>query len=125
MFEYVPRRVGGETGRFVEWVWFARGRITGVRERIAPTGLAIAAVVLGDPIQQTPVGEGTALSPTQGSSSVRTIGRSSTSRWATRLRRIVTTPVGCRPVLGLAPAPLRVGSWPCWRIAEAAALGTT
>ena len=28
MFEYVPRRVAGETSRFVEWIWFARGRIT-------------------------------------------------------------------------------------------------
>jgi len=38
VFEYVQRSVGGETGRFIELVWFARGQITGVRERIAPTG---------------------------------------------------------------------------------------
>ena len=61
MFEYVPRQVGGETGRFVEEIWFARGRITGIRERIAPTGSTVAAFVLGDPILQTPVGKGTAL----------------------------------------------------------------
>src|SRR5688500_6047074 len=45
VFEYVPRRVGGETSRFVEWIWFARGRMTGVRERIAPTGSTVAAIV--------------------------------------------------------------------------------
>jgi hypothetical protein len=61
VFEYVPRRVEGETGRFVELIWFARGRITGARERIAPTGSTVAAVVLGDPIRQAPVGEGAAL----------------------------------------------------------------
>jgi hypothetical protein len=61
VFEYVPRRVSGATGRFVEWVWFARGHMSGTRERIAPTGSTVAAIVLGDPIRQTPVDEDTAL----------------------------------------------------------------
>jgi hypothetical protein len=68
---YVPRRVGGEPGRFVEWVWFARGRITGVRELIAPTGSTVAAVVLGDPIQQSPVGHDTVLVADQSTRSGR------------------------------------------------------
>ena len=79
----MPRRVGGETSRFVEWIWFARGRIAGVRERIAPTGSTVAAVVLGDPIRQTQVGQGTALVAETGFLIGR-IGRSSTSPWARR-----------------------------------------
>ena len=108
VFEYVPRRVGGETGRFVELVWFARGRITGVRERIAPTGSTVAAVVLGDPIRQTPVGEGAALVAEQGfliGPHDRPIVNE--PQGETFCVGIVTTPVGCRPALGLAPATLR------------------
>lgn len=61
VFEYVSRRVDGQTGRFVESIWFARGRMTGARELIAPTGSTVAAIVLGDPIRQTRVGEDAAL----------------------------------------------------------------
>ena len=108
MFEYVPRRVAGETSRFVEWIWFARGRITGVRERIAPTGSTVAAVVLGDPIRQTPVGEGTALVTDTGfliGPHDRPIVNE--PQGETFCVGIVTTPVGCRPALGLAPVTLR------------------
>ena len=108
MFEYVPRRVGGEISRFVELVWFARGRITGARERIAPTGSTVAAVVLGDAIRQTPVGEGTALVTETGfliGPHDRPIVNEPLGE--TFCVGIVTTPVGCRPVLGLAPATLR------------------
>ena len=108
MFEYVPRRVGGEISRFVELVWFARGRITGSRERIAPTGSTVAAVVLGDAIRQTPVGEGTALVTETGfliGPHDRPIVNEPLGE--TFCVGIVTTPVGCRPVLGLAPATLR------------------
>ena len=108
MFEYVPRRVDGETGRFVEWVWFARGRIAGIRERIAPTGSTVAAIVLGDPIRQAPVGEGTALVADEGfliGPHDRPIVNE--PQGETFCVGIVTTPVGCRPALGLAPATLR------------------
>jgi AraC-like DNA-binding protein len=108
VFEYVPRRVGGETGRFVEWIWFARGRITGVRERIAPTGSTVAAVVLGDPIRQAPVGEGADLIADAGfliGPHDRPIVNEPLGE--TYCVGIVTTPVGCRPALGLAPAALR------------------
>lgn len=107
MFEYVPRRVGGELGRFVELVWFARGRITGVRERIAPTGSTVAAVVLGDAIRQTPTGgpafvarTGFLIGPHDRPIVNEPLGE-------THCVGIVTTPVGCRPTLGLAPAALR------------------
>jgi AraC-like DNA-binding protein len=108
VLEYVPRRVGGETSRFVEWIWFARGRITGVRERIAPTGSTVAAVVLGDPIRQTPVGEGTALVAETGfliGPHDRPIVNE--PQGETFCVGIITTPLGCRPALGLAPVTLR------------------
>jgi AraC-like DNA-binding protein len=104
----VPRRVGGETSRFVEWIWFARGRMTGVRERIAPTGSTVAAVVLGDPIRQTPVGECTALVADAGfliGPHDRPIVNE--PQGETFCVGIVTTPLGCRPTLGLAPVTLR------------------
>ena len=123
VFEYVPRRVGGGTGRFVEWVWFARGRIAGVRERIAPTGSTVAAVVLGDPIRQSPVGAGSALVADTGF----LIGPHdrpiiNEPQGETYCVGIVTTPVGCRPALGLAPATLRgrvVDLLPAWPRAAA------
>jgi len=104
----VPRRVGGEIGRFVEWVWFARGRIAGVRERIAPTGSTVAGIVLGDPIRQIPVGEGAALVAERGF----LIGPHdqpivNEPLGETFCVGIVTTPVGCRPAFGLRPATLR------------------
>jgi AraC-like DNA-binding protein len=100
--------VGGETGRFVEWIWFARGRITGVRERIAPTGSTVAAVVLGDPIRQAPVGAGADLIADTGfliGPHDRPIVNE--PQGETYCVGIVTTPFGCRPALGLAPAGLR------------------
>jgi len=108
VFEYVPRRVGGETSRFVERIWFARGRITGVRERIAPTGSTVAAFVLGDPILQAPLGDGTVLVADTGfliGPHDRPIVNE--PQGETYCVGIVTTPVGCRPTLGLAPATLR------------------
>jgi AraC-like DNA-binding protein len=108
VFEYVLRRVGGETGRLVESVWFARGRIAGVRELIAPTGSTVAAVVLGDAIRQTPLGAGTALVAETGfliGPHDRPIVNEPLGE--TFCVGMVTTPVGCRPALGLAPATLR------------------
>ena len=108
MFEYVTRELGGETGRFVELIWFARGRITGVSERIAPTGSTVAAVVLGAPIRLTPGGGGASLSAEEGF----LIGPHdrpvlNEPQGETYCVGIVTRPVGCRPSFGLAPAALR------------------
>ena len=108
MFEYVSREPGGETGRFVESIWFARGQITGVRERIAPTGSTVAAVVLGDPIRQTPDGAAEAVVADTGfliGPHDRPIVNEPLGQ--TYCVGLVTTPVGCRPALGLAPAALR------------------
>lgn len=108
VFEYVSRRVAAESGRFVETVWFARGRITGVRESIAPTGSTVAAVVLGDPIQLTPEGKHSALVADTGFL-IGPHDRPVTNEPAgeTYCVGIVTTPVGCRPCFGLPPATLR------------------
>jgi methylphosphotriester-DNA--protein-cysteine methyltransferase len=119
VFEYVSRAAGGETGRFVESIWFARGRMAGARERIAPTGSTVAAVVLGDPIRQTPAGAGTPLVTATGfliGPHDRPIVNE--PQGETYCVGIVTTPVGCRPALGLAPATLRgriadlLATWP-------------
>jgi AraC-like DNA-binding protein len=108
VFEYETRTVGGQAGRFVELIWFARGRITGVSERIAPTGSTVAAVVLGDPIRLTPGGGGPSLTTDQGF----LIGPHdrpvvNEPQGETYCVGIVTRPVGCRQMFGVSPAPLR------------------
>jgi methylphosphotriester-DNA--protein-cysteine methyltransferase len=115
VFEYVSRPIGG----FVEAIWFARGRMVGTSERIAPTGSTVAAVVLGDPLRQTPAGSAPALLAATGfliGPHDRPIVNEPLGE--THCVGIVTTPVGCRPVFGLAPATLRgrivdlASAWP-------------
>jgi methylphosphotriester-DNA--protein-cysteine methyltransferase len=108
VFEYVTRKLRGEIGRFVELIWFARGRITGVSERIAPTGSTVAAVVLGDPMRLTPGGGGAPFTAETGF----LIGPHdrpvvNEPQGETHCVGIVTSPVGCRPCFGLGPAGLR------------------
>ena len=119
MFEYVSRTIKGRTGRFVESIWFARGRMAEPRELIAPTGSTVAAIVLGDPIRQSPLVGGAAVVADSGfliGPHDRPIVNE--PRGETYCVGIVTTPTGCRPVLGLAPASLRgrivdlVRAWP-------------
>ncbi|MET0998186.1 MAG: helix-turn-helix domain-containing protein [Marmoricola sp.] len=119
MFEYLTRQPGGGTARFVELIWFARGRITGASELIAPTGSTVAAVVLGDPIRLTPHGGGESLVADTGfliGPHDRPVVNQPLGE--TYCIGIVTTPVGCRPALGLPPASLRgrvldlVDAWP-------------
>jgi AraC-like DNA-binding protein len=108
MFEYVSRRLAGRAGRFVESIWFARGRMAEPRERIAPTGSTVAAIVLSDPIRQSPLGAGAAFVADSGfliGPHDRPIVNE--PQGETYCVGIVTTPIGCRPVLGLAPATLR------------------
>ena len=108
MFEYVTRQIGGEAGRFVELIWFARGRITVAGELIAPTGSTVAGVVLGDPIRLAPHGGGPPLVAETGFL-IGPHDRPVTNEplGETYCIGIVTTPVGCRPCFGLAPAALR------------------
>ncbi len=108
MFEYVTREVRGETGRFVELIWFARGRIRGASEHIAPTGSTVAAVVLGDPIRLTPGGGGSPITAEKGfiiGPHDRPVLNQPLGE--TYCVGIVTSPVGCRPSFGIAPAPMR------------------
>jgi methylphosphotriester-DNA--protein-cysteine methyltransferase len=123
VFVYESRPMTGRTGRFVESIWFARGRMTGVRERIAPTGSTVAAVVLGDPIRQTPATSGT-VSVTGTGFLIGPHDRPIVNEplGETYCVGIVTTPVGCRPVLGLPAATLRgriVDLLPAWPRAAA------
>ena len=108
VFEYVTRQIGGPASHFVELIWFARGRITGVSERIAPTGSTVAAVVLGDPVSLTPDHGDTSLVADTGFL-IGPHDRPVTNRplGETHCVGIVTSPVGCRPCFGLQPAALR------------------
>jgi AraC-like DNA-binding protein len=113
-FTYVTRVPGPPLDRYVELIWYARGRIDHPRELIAPTGSTVAAVVLGPPIRQTPAGGATFLATTGFliGPHDRPIVNEPTGE--THCLGVVTTPVGCRAVLGLEPADLRgrVTAWP-------------
>lgn len=106
---YEHRRPSAPLDRFVEQLWFARGRIGYRRERIAPTGSTVAVIVLGDPIVETaddgrgvPVRTATGflIGPHTGPVLNEPTGE-------THAYGVVTTPVGCRAVLGVDPATVR------------------
>jgi AraC-like DNA-binding protein len=104
--------------RVVESVWRARGRIGYRREWIAPTGSTVAVVVLGDPIRLVAgdgppfvARDGFLLGPHDRPVLNEPLGE-------THCFGVVTTPVGCRAVLGLRPLPVRgkvvdlAAAWP-------------
>lgn len=98
----------GDLGQFVEAVWYARGFVPYEREQVAPTGSTVGAVVLGDPILQTPAnGDGEELLAATGflvgPHDEPLINAPTGETYAVG---IVTTPIGCRPVFGLAPADI-------------------
>jgi AraC-like DNA-binding protein len=106
-FAFTQRTPQGPLARYVESIWHARGQIPYPRERIAPTGSTVAGVVLGAPIRQTPdggppflAGTGFLIGPHD-----RPIVNEPTAE--THCVGIVTTPIGCRAVFGVHPAPLR------------------
>jgi AraC-like DNA-binding protein len=124
-FAFTERRPGGRLGRYVESIWHARGRIGYARERIAPTGSTVAGVVLGPPIRQTPA-SGPALLAVEGfliGPHDRPLVNEPTG--LTHCVGVVTTPVGCRAVFGVDPAPLRgravelATAWPAARALRA------
>jgi AraC-like DNA-binding protein len=105
-FTYVARRPAA-LARFVESVWYARGRIEYQRERIAPTGSIVAVVVLGDPIRlMADAGPaflahgGFLLGPHD-----RPVVNAPTGE--THCVGIVATPIGCRMLFGVPPATVR------------------
>ncbi len=57
-FEFHSRVPDGALADAVETMWFARGTVAYRQEHIAPTGSCVAIFVLGDPIEQTPLGKG-------------------------------------------------------------------
>jgi AraC-like DNA-binding protein len=105
-FTYVTRRPPA-LAPWVESIWFARGRIDYPRERIAPTGSTVAVVVLGDPIRLV-AGDGPAfvarggflLGPHDRPVVNEPLGE-------TYCVGVVSTPVGCRALFGVAPASVR------------------
>lgn len=116
-FTYLTRVPGPPLDRYVELIWYARGQIDHARELIAPTGSTVAAVVLGAPIRQTPA-DGPPFLATTGfliGPHDRPIVNEPTAE--THCLGVVTTPVGCRAVLGLEPAGLR-GRVTGWRPAD-------
>lgn len=108
-FMYLSRRPPPQLRRYVESVWYARGRIDYPRERIAPTGSTVAVVVLGAPIREVPddgrglpyvADRGFLLGPHD-----RPVVNEPTGE--THCVGVVTSAVGCRAVFGVDPAPLR------------------
>lgn len=108
-FDWRSVKPGLGLDRYVESIWYARGRIGYRRERIAPTGSTVAVFVLGDPILETPdngngaayrAEEGFLLGPHTGPVVNEPTGE-------TYAVGVVTTPIGCRPVLGIWPAKIR------------------
>ncbi|MDQ7908106.1 helix-turn-helix domain-containing protein [Phytohabitans sp. ZYX-F-186] len=108
-FTFVSRRPAPPLGRFAESVWYARGRIDYPSERIAPTGSTVAVVVLGSPILETPAdGAGEPFLATTGfliGPHDRPVVNAPTAE--TFCVGIVSTPIGCQALFGVAPAPLR------------------
>jgi hypothetical protein len=67
-FQYLTREPPAPLRRTVESIWYARGTVPYVRERIVPSGSMVAVVVLGDLIIETPDdGRGPALRAERGS----------------------------------------------------------
>ncbi len=108
-FDFRRHEPEGPLGRAVESVWYARGTVPYVRERIAPTGSTVAIIVLGDPILQ--IGDGgrgarhlaartSLIGPHDGPMVNEPTGE-------THAVGIVTTPVGAGAALGVDPGSLR------------------
>lgn len=113
--------------RYVESIWYARGRIDYQRERIAPTGSTVAVVVLGDPIRLVAgdepafiAREGFLLGPHDGPVVNEPLGE-------THCVGVVATPVGCRALFGLRPASVRgrIVAWPSAGTLRPALVGAT
>ena len=108
-FDFELRRPAPPLAPYVESVWWARGRIPYRQERIAPTGSTVAVLVLGSPILQVPRnGEGEPFVATHGwlagPHDGPVLNAPTAETWAVG---VVSSPVGCRALFGVDPAPLR------------------
>jgi AraC-like DNA-binding protein len=106
-FDFRVRRPGGEVGRWVEQVWYARGTVPYKRELIAPTGSTVVLLVLGDPIRETTAAGRTLESDRGLVIGPHTAPVENAPLGETHALGVVTTRVGCLPVTGLRPAVLR------------------
>lgn len=108
-FEFELRRPAPPLATYAESVWFARGRMPFRSERIAPTGSTVAVLVLGPPIVQIPDdGGGEPFVAERGwlaGPHDRPVVTAAVAQ--THAVGIVATPVGCRALFGVDPAPLR------------------
>ncbi len=95
--------------RYVSSLWYARGTVPYVREKIAPTGSSVAVFVLGDPIIETSSnGEGVPVRSDRGflvGPHDRPVINEPTGE--TFAVGIVCTPVGCETVFGVRPSLVR------------------
>ncbi len=128
---YTTLRPAGLLGRFVEELWYTRGQVAYQRETIAPTGSAVAALVLGPTILLTPHSSRPPTPaarlrgehrPFRAVSSFllgphdRPVTTEPTGE--THCLGLVTTPVGCAVALHTPPAAIRgrvvnlLAAWP-------------
>lgn len=103
-FQFVQRAPAPPLSRYVDAIWYARGRIDYASEHIVPTGHVSLLIVLGDPIEQRPgdadalVAKRSIVSGVQNRSLLnRPIGE-------THVCGVSFTPGGAYPLLGV---PLR------------------
>ncbi|GAA1018026.1 hypothetical protein Aple_068980 [Acrocarpospora pleiomorpha] len=130
-FEFEIRKPGPPLEPFTESIWFARGRITYARERIAPTGSTVAVLVLGPAILQVPRnGAGVPFLAERGWLAGPHVGPVINAPTAETLAvGIVSSAVGCRALFGVEPAPLRgrvvdlIENWAAAEPLRAALLG--
>ena len=108
-FHFELRASSGPLARWVDSLWSARGRISHVREQIAPLGATVAVLNLGDPIVHATTGpRASRLRTTSG----WLCGPHDRPSWneptgGTHCYGVVSTPVGCWPLFGLDPRTLR------------------
>lgn len=119
-FDFRSRTPAPPLDLFVASIWYARGQVAYTRERIAPTGSAVAVFVLGAPIIQTPNdGQGEPFVADRGflvGPHDRPVINEPTGK--TYAIGIVATPIGCEASFGVRPSTIRSqvvdleGAWP-------------